>query len=226
VLFRSPGGVFNSKVPGAVAKPQPPECVPLAAGHRRRLYFANPNADDGAGAGLDREGNAIFGLGYEEIDQNGVPVPGTFVDVHRFDPTKQLCIPLAAGQMPVREVWELWNLSTELHNFHIHQTKFRKIDPKTVAVTNPLSRNAPQPGIAEDTVPLPYATPGAGSQPALNPDAVSCTVDDVKAGRCAVTPIYVDIPFVRIGTFVAHCHVLEHEDGGMMGVVRVVPSSK
>jgi len=27
-----------------------------------------------------------------------------------------------------------------------------------------------------------------------------------------------------IGTFVYHCHVLEHEDNGMMGTIRVVPS--
>jgi hypothetical protein len=26
-----------------------------------------------------------------------------------------------------------------------------------------------------------------------------------------------------VGTFVYHCHVLEHEDGGMMGRIRVEP---
>jgi hypothetical protein len=26
-----------------------------------------------------------------------------------------------------------------------------------------------------------------------------------------------------VGTFVYHCHVLEHEDGGMMGKIKVVP---
>jgi hypothetical protein len=29
-----------------------------------------------------------------------------------------------------------------------------------------------------------------------------------------------------IGTFVYHCHLLEHEDGGMMGTVRVEPSEQ
>jgi FtsP/CotA-like multicopper oxidase with cupredoxin domain len=28
-----------------------------------------------------------------------------------------------------------------------------------------------------------------------------------------------------VGTFVYHCHLLEHEDGGMMGTVRVLPRS-
>jgi FtsP/CotA-like multicopper oxidase with cupredoxin domain len=27
-----------------------------------------------------------------------------------------------------------------------------------------------------------------------------------------------------VGTFVYHCHLLEHEDGGMMGLVRVEPA--
>jgi hypothetical protein len=27
-----------------------------------------------------------------------------------------------------------------------------------------------------------------------------------------------------IGTFVYHCHLLEHEDGGMMGLIRVEPA--
>ena len=26
-----------------------------------------------------------------------------------------------------------------------------------------------------------------------------------------------------VGTFAYHCHLLEHEDGGMMGVIQVVP---
>jgi hypothetical protein len=26
-----------------------------------------------------------------------------------------------------------------------------------------------------------------------------------------------------VGTFVYHCHLLEHEDGGMMGLIRVEP---
>jgi hypothetical protein len=26
-----------------------------------------------------------------------------------------------------------------------------------------------------------------------------------------------------LGTFVYHCHLLEHEDGGMMGIIQVLP---
>jgi FtsP/CotA-like multicopper oxidase with cupredoxin domain len=33
----------------------------------------------------------------------------------------------------------------------------------------------------------------------------------------------VNIPFSEVGDFVYHGHVLEHEDGGMMAHIRVVP---
>jgi Multicopper oxidase len=29
-----------------------------------------------------------------------------------------------------------------------------------------------------------------------------------------------------VGTFVYHCHLLEHEDGGMMGSIRVEPADQ
>jgi len=33
-----------------------------------------------------------------------------------------------------------------------------------------------------------------------------------------------DIPFAELGEFVYHCHILEHEDGGMMARIQVVPA--
>ncbi len=230
------GGIFNTPVPGASPAPLPPGCQALAPGHHRRLYFANPNVPGGQGPGNDPQGNAIFGIGYEEVDQNGVTAPGTFVDVTQFNPGAQavtpsanlaqiICLPLNPGQYPVTETWELINLATELHNFHIHQTKYTLIDPNA-ASGSPLYLNAPQPGVAEDTAPLPFAVPipGKGSQPDLNPAATSCLISDYKNGLCTATPIFVHIPFARLGTFVFHCHILEHEDGGMMHAIRVVPS--
>jgi FtsP/CotA-like multicopper oxidase with cupredoxin domain len=37
-----------------------------------------------------------------------------------------------------------------------------------------------------------------------------------------VASVHVEIPFSEIGDFVYHCHILEHEDGGMMAHIRVV----
>jgi len=209
-----PGGIFSAPVPGAASAPLPPGCKPIATGHHRRIYFGNPNIAGVATPGEDADGNAVFGLGYEEIDEKGLPVPGSLQDLAQFDPSQLICLPLAAGQKPALETWELYNLTTELHNFHIHQTKFRKLDSKST-----------QSGVVEDTVPLPFAVPGAGSQPQLNAEATSCTIADFKASRCAVTPVVVEIPFAKLGKFVFHCHILEHEDGGMMRTIQVVPSS-
>jgi hypothetical protein len=73
--------------------------------------------------------NNTFALGYEEVDQNGKVVPGTqkpAPDVlARFDPSVvTVCLPLGPGQSPVTEQWELIQLSTENHNFHLHQPRF------------------------------------------------------------------------------------------------------
>ena len=52
--------------------------------------------------------NNTFGLGYEELDEKGNPVPGTQRAVTRFDPAKNtVCLPLVPGPKPVHETWEL-----------------------------------------------------------------------------------------------------------------------
>jgi hypothetical protein len=225
----APGGLLNPTHIVARPRATSPTCRPLPLGHHRRIYFGNPNvANASQGPGTDAYGNAIFGLGYEEIDQSGQSVPGTFADVTQFDPSSVICLPLGPGQTPVIETWELVNLTTELHNFHIHQTKFAHVTAE-VAQSGPPSMSTVATGILEDSVPLPYANPGPGSQPANGgypaPTApTSCLVSDYKSGKCSATSVWVQIPFTQLGTFVFHCHILEHEDGGMMRAISVVPS--
>jgi hypothetical protein len=40
-----------------------------------------------------------------------------------------VCLSLAPGNKPVEETWELINVASEHHNFHMHQTKFRVVLP-------------------------------------------------------------------------------------------------
>ena len=48
--------------------------------------------------------------------------------LEQFDPSHTtVCLPLGPGQTPVHETWELVQLSTENHNFHIHQTAVRRV---------------------------------------------------------------------------------------------------
>ena len=117
-------GIFGARVPYAKAAPQPAGCKPLAPGHRRRIFFGFPDVSN----------SSVFGLGYEEVDGNGAVVEGTQVPITAYNPsTNSICIPLGPGQTPVTETWELVNLATENHNFHIHQTKFRYVQASAVA---------------------------------------------------------------------------------------------
>jgi L-ascorbate oxidase len=144
-----------------------------------------------------------FGLGYEELDERGRPVPGTFRDIESFDHLSvTVCLPLTSGNKPVTERWELVNVAGEDHNFHVHQTRFRV-----------LRANAPA-GDAYgmmDNVPVLHGGPGCDG-----------SVASFRRGACVTAPVHVEIPFAEIGDFVYHCHILEHEDGGMMAHIRVV----
>jgi L-ascorbate oxidase len=167
-------------------------CKALAPGHTRRIYFGVPTGAPDA-----------FGLGYEELDEKGRGVPGTFKDIEPFDHLSvTVCLPLAAGNRPVTERWELVNVAGEDHNFHIHQTRFRVL---------PANAPAGDASGVMDNVPVLHGGPGCDG-----------SIASFRRGACVVSPVRVEIPFAEIGDFVYHCHILEHEDGGMMAHIRVV----
>jgi FtsP/CotA-like multicopper oxidase with cupredoxin domain len=95
------------------------------------------------------------------------------------------------------EDWIIENRSTELHAFHIHQLHFLLIGWSGVPVDEPFLR---------DTVNVPYYNGRALEYPSV---------------RLRMDFRDPDL----IGTFVYHCHLLEHEDGGMMGTIRVLPAT-
>ena len=96
------------------------------------------------------------------------------------------------------EVWYLINATLESHDFHIHQMKFVQ------------ERNYSGMPMTVDTVfqpvgkPLP--TPSDPDFPLVQP---------------SITRVILDFRDVPKGTFVFHCHMLFHEDHGMMGSIRV-----
>jgi L-ascorbate oxidase len=209
VLSRKGG--FEAAAAQAEAAHAVTACQPLANGHRRRIFFGVENPSDPS---------TRFGLGYEEIDQNGAVVAGTEVPVSAFDPARApICLPLGPGGAAVHETWELVNLATEIHNFHIHQTKFKVLDA-TALVQTPAS-TASTAAIVEDNVPVPFAVANIGD--VEDSQKGYCTIEQWRAGQCTARPIVLDIPFSQLGEFVYHCHILEHEDGGMMAKIKVVP---
>jgi len=94
------------------------------------------------------------------------------------------------------EDWIVENRAQEAHSFHIHQLHFQLLERDGKRVDEPALR---------DTIDLPYWT----GPPAPYPS--------VKLRMNFQEPQIV-------GTFLYHCHILEHEDGGMMGSIRVDPA--
>jgi len=205
------GGIYASTVPGANPAPLPSGCAPLAPGHRRRIFFGFS----------DVMVNNTFALGYEEVDQNDNVVPDSQKpgpdQLERFDPSHTIiCLPLGPGQMPVHEKWELVQLSTENHNFHIHQARFEQVGGNgKVKQDNFLL------GVA-----MPDATISDQVLNGQNPNYQNgvCTIGQWRGKHCASNSVFLEIQFAEVGEFVYHCHILEHEDGGMMAKVIVVPS--
>ncbi|WGR92644.1 multicopper oxidase domain-containing protein [Bradyrhizobium sp. ISRA443] len=112
-----------------------------------------------------------------------------------FDP--QSDVPDIVVRQGDVEDWIIENRSMELHDFHIHQLHFQLLDWSGIAVNEPFLR---------DTVNVPYYNGRMLKYPSVR--------------------LRMDFrdPSI-VGTFVYHCHVLEHEDGGMMGRIKVVPSN-
>lgn len=111
-----------------------------------------------------------------------------------FDP--QSAEPEIVAKQGTVEDWIIENRSNELHAFHIHQLHFLLLDYLGKPVNEPYLR---------DTVNVPYHN-----------------------GRALIYPsVRLRMDFRdpnTVGAFVYHCHLLEHEDGGMMGLIRVDPA--
>jgi FtsP/CotA-like multicopper oxidase with cupredoxin domain len=93
------------------------------------------------------------------------------------------------------EQWTVQNQSPMDHAFHIHQIHFRTLAINGSPVTDYTER---------DTIDIPHWT-GSGPYP-----SVTLLMDFTDP----------DI----VGTFVYHCHILNHEDLGMMGAIQVLPA--
>ena len=93
------------------------------------------------------------------------------------------------------EDWTIQNRSPENHEFHMHQIHFLLLAVNGVAV--PPSRQQ-----FYDTIQVPYWS-GNGAYPSVK--------------------VRMDFRGPDIGDFVYHCHILGHEDNGMMATIRVLP---
>jgi FtsP/CotA-like multicopper oxidase with cupredoxin domain len=112
----------------------------------------------------------------------------------QFDPQSEVA-DIVVKQGDVED-WIIENRSRELHDFHIHQLHFELLEWSGIPVNEPFLR---------DTVNIPFYNGRMLQYPSVR--------------------LRMDFRDPNIvGTFVYHCHLLEHEDGGMMGRIRVEPA--
>jgi FtsP/CotA-like multicopper oxidase with cupredoxin domain len=95
------------------------------------------------------------------------------------------------------EDWTIQNRTLENHEFHMHQIHFLLLKRDGMAVP-------PEQRQFLDMIEVPY---GTGSEPYPSVTA------------------RMDFRGMDIGDFVYHCHILGHEDNGMMAIIRVLPPS-
>ena len=91
------------------------------------------------------------------------------------------------------EQWHIVNTTTEVHDFHIHQIHFLVEKVNGIKVQHPYWA---------DSVVIPH----------LRGDGTPGTIDLLMNFRD---------PVIK-GTFVFHCHILDHEDGGMMAKIQAI----
>ena len=104
-------------------------------------------------------------------------------------------IPDIVAEQGTVEDWIIENRSSELHAFHIHQLHFLLLQYMQQNVHEDFLR---------DTINVPYFNGRTLGYPSIR---VRMDFRDPDT----------------IGTFPYHCHLLEHEDKGMMGTIQVVP---
>lgn len=119
-----------------------------------------------------------------------------------FDPNAPPAIVATQG---TSEEWTVQNRTTENHEFHMHQIHFL-VESQNNFEVNGQSQAPAITGQYADMIEVP-AWDG-------NPEHPYPSVS-----------LRMDFRGPDIGNFVFHCHILEHEDGGMMNIIQVVPAT-
>ena len=117
------------------------------------------------------------------------------------------------------EEWTIKNISgrSVMHPFHIHINPFQVteiFDPLTM--TEPLQ--LPQPWVWWDTFPIPAGVQKVENGKFQFDPVTNLPILEGPPGHIKIRTRFVDYP----GTYVLHCHILGHEDRGMMQMVKVM----
>jgi FtsP/CotA-like multicopper oxidase with cupredoxin domain len=163
--------------------------------------------------GWDAEPGRPQAAGGRLTSNVGLSLPPRYtIDNRQFEqngPLVDQCMPLDGLQE-----WVVQNETTVTHPFHIHINPFQvtKIEvpvPSTDGTSVTYTTYAPKGDFWwSDVQNIPAGVALANGQ--------------VAPGKVTIRHRFVDFT----GTYVLHCHILAHEDRGMMQLVRVVPTKK
>ena len=168
--------------------------------------------DKAATVGTYDNSGTLHGVPFEEY-------VGTGASIEWLKP--HVCIRLD-HERSHQQLWVLYNPTSGMHNFHIHQMKFR------LATRNEL--------IKKYHINPPKKSHTCDQEPCSEPD-YKFYEEDPKSGTAESEPVWHDtIPVPtgpkiflimsfdakqQIGQFVFHCHILKHEDHGLMAPIEV-----
>lgn len=140
-----------------------------------------------------------------------------------IQPTEFFITQVSAGQTPTLfdnnnppsvvttqgslEQWTIQNISQENHEFHLHQIHFKVLAQNNYEINgNP--QNTALNNQFVDTVDVPFWD----------------NVKNKKQSSAPAAVLLMDFRGMDIGQFVYHCHILSHEDLGMMAIIQVNPA--
>jgi FtsP/CotA-like multicopper oxidase with cupredoxin domain len=243
----------NCMLPPGGTKEEVAGLMILPQNWKRRVYFGIYANDPIESFVL---GNTLVAPNGLEFDTAGQLINTvnkvTLSEVSMDNLASNLCV--LKGQ---KEKWELVNVSKEVHNFHIHQSKFTvdrnqdgsaamytpsDIDAQVLPASLLLKSGTTE--LQHDTIVVPRGrTSCEGSLVPVDPTAAIprsfyLQPQPINGETCTETAwgrITVNIPFegkhLQASTngttsthakFVYHCHILEHEDKGMMASITVL----
>ena len=138
-----------------------------------------------------------------------------------IQPTQFFITQVSAGQQPTLfdnnnppavvttqgavEKWIIQNIAQENHEFHMHQIHFKVLSQDNFEINGTPQAPAIN-GQFLDMIEIPFW------DNAKNPN-----------GPLPQVQLLMDFRGMDIGDFVYHCHILSHEDLGMMAIIRVEP---
>ena len=243
-------------VPGAAAAPKIPKgCVRDLSedkGEHRRVTFFDEDTD----LGTFSVGTEIVHVPDGAIDSRAIekdfePDPEATIGKVPFERYEQrgninweaenpkhVCVKLQPGGSSHKQLWVLANQTGDLHNFHIHQMKFRLATREELCrdyhITPPVQWHSCGPSTGmEDTCKNPPsdACEASCNKPDFKFYEEPCKTDPkgkavwhdtipVPKGKRVFLVMSFDAD-QQVGRFVFHCHVLKHEDNGLMAPIEV-----